>query len=75
MSVYYINIFKILLSILLLLCLADMPCGYFQLVRYMALIGFGILAYDANQKQSQTEKLTFIFLAVLFQPFIKLSLG
>lgn len=66
---------KIGLSILLLLCLADMPYGYFQLVRFLSLIGFGILAFEANQKGKQTEMLIFIALAILFQPLIKISLG
>ena len=31
-----LNVLKIILSILLLLCLLDMPYGYFQLVRFLA---------------------------------------
>lgn len=69
------KIIKIVLSILLLLCLTDMPYGFFQLVRFLSLIGFGILAFDANQKQKQTEMIIYITLAILFQPLIKISLG
>ena len=69
------KIVKIGLSILLLLCLTDMPYGYFQLVRFLSLIGFGILAFDANQKEKQTEMIILIILAILFQPLIKISLG
>ncbi len=66
---------KIGLAILLLLCLADMPYGFFQLVRFLSLIGFGILAFEANQKEKQTEMIIFTALAILFQPLIKISLG
>ena len=69
------KIIKIGLSILLLLCLADMPYGFFQLVRFLSLIGFGLLAFDANQKEKQTEMIIYIGLAILFQPLIKISLG
>lgn len=41
----------------------------------MALIGFGILAYQANQEQNQTEMVIYGGLALLFQPFFKIALG
>ena len=57
------------------LCLADMPYGYYQFVRFTALIGFAILAYDANQQNKQTEMIIYGSLALLFQPFFKIALG
>lgn len=69
------NIIKTILSILFLSCLQDMPYGYFQLVRFLALIGFTYLAYNANQKENQRAAVIYFLLAVLFQPFIKISLG
>jgi hypothetical protein len=66
---------KIILAILLLICLLDLPYGYFQFVRFASLIGFCILAYHANSNNKQTEVIIYIILAVLFQPFIKISLG
>jgi hypothetical protein len=66
---------KIILAILLLICLLDLPYCYFQFVRFASLIGFGILAYHANSNNKQTEVIIYIILAVLFQPFIKISLG
>lgn len=66
---------KIILAILLLLCLADMPYGYYQFVRFAALIGFAILAYEANQQNKQTEMIIYGSLALLFQPFFKIALG
>ncbi len=67
--------FKIILSILLLLCLLDMPYGYYQLVRFVGLIGFAILAYQANEQGKQIEMIIYGALAILFQPFFKISLG
>jgi len=66
---------KIVLAIMLFSCLLDMPYGYFQLVRFVALIGFGYLAYQANSEEKQTELIIYIALAILFQPLIKISLG
>ena len=66
---------KIVLAILFILCLAKMPYGYYQLTRLLALIGFSILAYDASRKEIKVEMIVYICLAILFQPFIKVSLG
>ena len=66
---------KILLAILFLLCLADMPYGYYQFIRFAAMVGFILLAADAgNLKQSQVM-IIYFSLALLFQPFIKIALG
>lgn len=48
---------------------------FFQLVRFVALIGFGVLAFQANKQGRQTEMIVFVALALLFQPFFKISLG
>jgi hypothetical protein len=66
---------KIVLGILMFGCLLDMPYGYYQFVRFTALIGFVVLAYQANQKKKQTETIVYGVLALLFQPFFKVSLG
>ena len=66
---------KIILSILLLLCLLDMPYGYYQLVRFVGLIGFALLGYQAYQQGKQTEMIIYIGLALLFQPLFKIALG
>lgn len=52
-----------------------MPYGYFQLVRFAALIGFAILAYKEKQQGQQVEMIIYIGLAILFQPLVKISLG
>jgi hypothetical protein len=69
------KIIKISLAILLFLCLADMPYGFYQFVRFAGLIGFAVLAYQANQQGRQTEIIIFGGLALLFQPFFKIALG
>jgi hypothetical protein len=69
------NLIKIGLAILLLTCLFDMPYGYYQFVRFVSSIGFGVLAYNANRNKQETEQIVLIALAVLFQPIIKISLG
>ena len=66
---------KIILAILFFLCLADMPYGFYQFVRFAGLIGFAILAYQANQHGRQTEMIIYGGLALLFQPFFKIALG
>jgi hypothetical protein len=69
------NVIKIILAILFFLCLADMPYGYYQFVRFVGLIGFVILAYQANQQGRQAEMIIYGGLALLFQPFFKIALG
>lgn len=68
-------IIKLILTILLFLCLVDMPYGYYQLVRFVALVGFGILAFKANEQDKKTEMIIYGGLALLFQPFFKIALG
>ena len=66
---------KLALAILLVLCLFDMPYGFYQLVRFLAMIGFGILAYQSNEQKKRTATFIYIGLAVLFQPLLKVYLG
>lgn len=68
-------IIKIILTVLFFLCLLDMPYGFYQFVRFVALIGFGILAYKANEENRNTEMIIYGGLALLFQPFFKIALG
>jgi hypothetical protein len=69
------NAIKIVLAILFFLCLTDMPYGFYQFVRLAGIIGFAILAYQANQQGRQTEMIIYGGLALLFQPFFKIALG
>ena len=69
------SIVKTILAILLLICLLDMPYGYYQLVRFVAMAGFAYLAFMANESGTQTEMFIYIALAILFQPIFKIALG
>ena len=69
------TLIKITLAILLLLCLMDMPYGYYQLVRWAAMVGFAILAYHASEAKRNKEVIIYVGLALLFQPFFKVALG
>ena len=66
---------KIILAILLLVCLLDMPYGYYQFVRFLSAAGFSFLAYKAYDSRNQTDMIVYIVLAILFQPLIKIALG
>jgi hypothetical protein len=69
------KIIKIILAILFFICLFNMPYGYFQLVRFAALVGFAILAYNSNEQGHKTEVIIYVCLAILFQPLVKIALG
>ncbi len=66
---------KVILAILFFICLADMPYGYFQIVRFGALVGFAILAFNANEQGHKREVIIYVCLAILFQPLFKIALG
>ena len=63
------------LAILLFLCLADMPYGYYQFVRFAAAAFFGYAAYQENEDGRKELVVVFVILALLFQPFFKIALG
>ena len=65
----------LILSLLLLLCLAPMPYGYYQLVRFVAMVAFGVMAYKYYEEKKNELAITFGALALLFQPFVKVALG
>lgn len=69
------RIIKIILAILLLLCLFNMPYGFYNLVRFASLIGFALIAYDYYTKKQESLAITFGALTLLFQPFFKIALG
>ena len=74
-SINILVIIRVALSMILLSCLYDFPYGYYQLVRFISLIGFGYLSYSYYRAEKQNIAVFFIALAVLFQPFLKISLG
>lgn len=68
-------IIKLIIAVLLLLCLADMPYGFYQLVRFAAMAAFAYLSYDYFKCKEDVKGIVFALLAVLFQPFFKVGLG
>ncbi|MDI9366630.1 MAG: hypothetical protein QM541_16860 [Flavobacterium sp.] len=69
------KIIKIILAVLFFVCLFNMPYGYFQIVRFVALVGFAILAYNANEQGHKREVIIYVCLTILFQPIFKIALG
>ena len=69
------TIIKIIIAILLLLCLADMPYGFYELIRFTAAATFAYLSYDYFNSNKNGLGIIFAALALLFQPFFKIALG
>lgn len=63
------------MAVLLLLCLLDMPYGFYTLVRFSAAASFAYLSYDYFKTKSEGLGFLFAALTLLFQPFIKITLG
>lgn len=68
-------ILKLIIAVLLLLCLANMPYGYYNLVRFVVTAAFTYLSYDYFKSKKDGMGYIFATLAVLFQPFFKIALG
>lgn len=66
---------KLILAVLLLLCLADMPYGYYTLVRFVSAFAFAYFAYEYYKANQGALFFVFLALSVLFQPFMKFTLG
>ena len=66
---------SVIIVFFLLLCLAPMPYGYYQLVRFISMIVFIIMAYQFYNEKREGWAICFGALALLFQPFIKIALG
>lgn len=68
-------ILKIVVAVLLLLCLADMPYGFYEIVRFAATAAFAWMAYDYFRAKKDALGFIFVALTLLFQPFFKIALG
>lgn len=66
---------KLVVAVLLLLCLADMPYSFYELVRFAAALAFVFISYDYFKSKKDVLGFVFAGLALLFQPFFKVSLG
>ena len=63
------------IAAILLLCLVDMPYGFYTFVRFIAAAAFCYFAYEAHSARNNDRMILFIILAILFQPFIKIPIG
>jgi hypothetical protein len=70
-----IIISKIVLAILFVICLADMPYGYFQFVRFLGMVGFAFLAFKEYEKENKGWMIFYVISAILINPILKISLG
>lgn len=70
-----IKYLALILAGLLILCLAQMPYGYYTLVRFVSMVAFSVMAYKYYQVKKEGWAITFGALALLFQPFVKIALG
>lgn len=52
-----------------------MPYGYYGIVRIVAMLSFSWFAYKNYVSKKELLMMTFIGLAILFQPFVKIPLG
>ena len=66
---------KIILAIALLICLFDMPYGYYQLVRFAGMVIFGYFAYEENEKGNRQWAIFWLASAVLINPIFKIALA
>ena len=67
------KIIKIILAIMSLVCLLDMPYGYYQLYRFVAMGAFFYLAYAEQERKEWM--VVWIVSGLLVQPFFKVALG
>lgn len=63
------------LAVALLACLFPMPYGYYTLVRFVAMIILGCMAFNFYKNEKIPLCVIAGSLTLLFQPFIKVALG
>ena len=66
---------KTILAVMLLICLLDMPYGYYQLVRIVSFVLFGYFAYIQYRRKQVILFLVFLIASLMFNPIIKVTLG
>ena len=65
----------LILAVLMLMCLAPMPYGYYMLVSFVAMVVFGLIAYRYYVNNKTIAAVVFGVLALLFLPIYKIALG
>ena len=69
-----IILIKTILSTLLILCLLDWEYGFYELVRFVGMVGFSLLAYEQYNK-NQIWFIIWLVSAILINPLFKVALG
>lgn len=64
---------KIILAVLSLICVFDMPYGFYQLYRVVAMVFFSYLFYV--EIENKGWNLIWLISAILVQPIFKISIG
>ena len=65
----------LLFAAILLVCLFHLPYGAYNLIRFVAMVGFGLIAFKYFSKEKPAVGVPAAALALLFQPFLKIHLG
>jgi hypothetical protein len=68
----YKNITKVVLAAALFICIFHMPYGYYQLIRIIAPLGFGFLAYLGYKEKEKFTPILYVFCAILLNPVVKI---
>ncbi len=64
---------RFIMAGLFLLCLFEMPYGYYQFVRFVGMVGFLYLGFD--ERDNEPLKYFWFASAILINPFLKIALG
>lgn len=72
MTLHKIGLF---MAFALVICLFPLPYGYYTLMRFAAMVYFGCLAYAYHANGKTAFAVITGAIALLFQPFIKITLG
>jgi len=69
------NSIKIILSILFIGALFKMPYNYYEIMRFIGMVGFALLGYNELKKDNNSFMIIWFASALLINPFFKLALG
>jgi hypothetical protein len=70
----YYTVLKIFLAVLLFGCLLPMPFSYYNFIRLAEFIGFLIFTYKAIKNEKSIAALGLFIIAVIFNPFSRLTM-
>ena len=62
-------------AIILLLCVFDLPYGFYSIVRVSTTTISGYFAYNYFTRNKLELAITFTIITLLFQPLVKIALG